>query len=43
MAAKFPYSFVHTDQTQAIAPDRSSVESAAVIHDSSNDPFTSSL
>lgn len=43
MTAELAYSFVHTDQTQAIAPDRSSVESAAVVCDRSNDPFTRSV
>jgi len=43
MAAEFPYTFVHTHQAQTIAPDRSSVESAAVIGNGSDDPFTRCL
>ena len=43
MTAELPYSFVHTDQTQAIAPNGSSVESAAVVRYGSNDPFPRSL
>src|SRR5205809_957371 len=43
MTAQLAYSFIHTDQTQAIAPGRSSVESAAVVRNGSNHPFARSL
>ena len=43
MTAELPYPLVHTDQTQPIVADRSSVESAAVIRDRSKDPFTRGL
>ena len=43
MSAKLSYTFLHTHEAQAIAPQRSGVESAAVIGHGSHDPSTSCL